>query len=133
MTEIVRETITTEGNILNPTIENTTNNDATSYQTAEYLIYFIFGVLEVLLIFRFILKFMGASSSSAFVGLIYSLTGIFILPFEGIFSKWFSRGIETRSVIESSTLIAIIVYAVLVIGIVKLIRIFSGKRQQITD
>jgi len=89
----------------------------------------LFGALEVLLAFRLVLKLMGASLASAFVGLIYGLSGIFILPFEGIFRRWFSQGVETTSVLEPSTIVAIIVYAVLAWGIVKLARIFSGEKQ----
>ena len=103
--------------------------EATNSQTIEYLIYFLFGALEILLAFRLILKLTGASLSSGFVGLIYGLTGIFILPFEGIFHRGFAQGIETTSVLEPSTLVAIIVYAVLAVGIVKLVRIFSGEQQ----
>ena len=125
MAEIVRETVTTQ--------EDNTNTDkrgATSSQTIEYLIYFLFGLLEVLLAFRLIFKLAGASTSSAFVGLIYGVTGIFILPFEGIFRRGFTQGLETTSVLEPSTLVAIIVYAVLAWGIVKLISIFSGERRE---
>ncbi|HLD92043.1 MAG TPA: YggT family protein, partial [Patescibacteria group bacterium] len=39
--------------------------------------------------------------------------------------------LETTSVLEPSTLVAIIVYAILAVGIVKLIRISSGEEQQI--
>ncbi|OGM11534.1 hypothetical protein A2Z22_00580 [Candidatus Woesebacteria bacterium RBG_16_34_12] len=95
----------------------------------EYLIYFFFGALEILLAFRLILKLMGASVASGFVRLIYGLTGIFILPFEGIFRRGTAQGIETTSVLEPSTLVALIVYAVLAWGIVKLVRIFSGEQQ----
>ncbi|OGG05084.1 hypothetical protein A2Z33_06110 [Candidatus Gottesmanbacteria bacterium RBG_16_52_11] len=102
---------------------------ATSSQTIEYLVYFLFGALEVLLAFRLILKLTGANIYSAFVGLVYGITGVFILPFEGIFRRGISRGVETTSVFETSTVVAIIVYAVLAWGIVKLIRIFSGERQ----
>ncbi|OGM73420.1 hypothetical protein A2422_03845 [Candidatus Woesebacteria bacterium RIFOXYC1_FULL_31_51] len=94
------------------------------------MVYFLFGILEILLAFRLILKLMGASLGSTFVGLIYGITRIFILPFEGIFRRGFTQGIETTSVIEPSTLVAIIVYAVLAWGVVKLIRILSGKPQQ---
>ncbi len=126
MAEIMRETtITTQEDNT-----NTVKKGATNSQTIEYLIYFLFGILEVLLAFRLIFKLMGASNSSAFVGLIYSITGIFILPFEGIFRRGFTQGLETTSVLEPSTLVAIIVYAVLAWGIVKLVRIFSGERQQ---
>jgi hypothetical protein len=102
---------------------------ATNHQTIEYLVYFIFGALEILLAFRLVLKLSGASLSSGFVNLIYGVTGIFILPFDGIFRKGFARGVETTSVFEPSALVAIIVYAVLVWGIVKFIRIFSGEQQ----
>lgn len=130
MSEIVKETITTQGNNTNPVETTPTEKKATNSQTTEYLVYFFFGALEVLLIFRLVLKLMGASLSSNFVEIVYSLSGIFILPFEGIFSRGFTQGLETTAVLEPSTLVAIIVYAVLVFGIVKLIRISSGKQQQ---
>jgi len=130
MAEIVKESITTQNEGPKEAVTTETKRIATSSQTIEYLIYFFFGALEILLAFRLILKLMGASIASGFVGLIYGLTGIFILPFEGIFRRGFSQGVETTSVLEPSTLVAIIVYAVLAWGIVKLIRIFSGERQQ---
>ena len=134
MTEIVKETTTTPDNIANtaPIAQANTapvNQDATSFQTVEYLVYFFFGVLEILLAFRLVLKLAGAGVGGAFVGLIYGITGIFILPFEGIFHKAFAPGAETTSVLEPSTLVAIIVYAAVAWGIVKLVRIFSGDRQ----
>jgi len=134
MTEIIKETVTTEGNDSNSTVKPVVSTpvtvEATNSQTIEYLIYFFFGALEILLAFRLVLKLMGASVSSAFVGLIYGITGLFILPFEGIFHRAVTQGIETTSVLEPSTLVAIIVYVVLAWGIVKLIRIFSGEKQQ---
>ena len=129
MAELIKETITTQGNAVNPTVATPVRIGATSSQTIEYLVYFLFGALEVLLAFRLILKLTGANIYSAFVGLVYGITGVFILPFEGIFRRGISRGVETTSVFETSTVVAIIVYAVLAWGIVKLIRIFSGERQ----
>lgn len=116
MTEIVTETVTAQ-----PT-------KATSSQTVEYLIYFFFGVVDVLLIFRLILKLMGASSLSGFVRMIYGVTGLFIMPFEGIFRRGYAPGVETTSVLEPSTLVAIVVYAFLAWGIAKLVQVLS--RQQ---
>jgi hypothetical protein len=130
MAEIVKETITTQEDNTNTVKTTPVKSEATSFQTVEYLVYFIFGVLEILLVFRLVLKLMGASVASAFVNLIYGLTGIFILPFEGIFHRGFAQGVETTSVLEPSTLVAIIVYAVLAWGIVVLIRIFSGQKKQ---
>lgn len=125
MAEYVKETITTRGSDNTPK-----NNEATSSQTIEYIIYFLFGILEILLTFRLVFKLAGASFSSAFVSLIYSLSGIFIMPFTGIFRQATATGVETTAILEPSTLVAIIVYAILAWGIVKLVRILSGEKQK---
>jgi len=129
MAEIVEQSVTTENQGPKAAVTTETKRVATGTQTIEYLIYFFLGLLEVLLAFRLVLKLTGASLASAFVRIIYGLTGIFIMPFEGIFRRGFSEGIETTSVLEPSTVVAIIVYAVLAWGIVRLIRITSGERQ----
>ena len=132
MTEIIKETTvaTTQSN-------NSDNVDAvvttpvwvgaTNSQTYEYLVYYFFGALEVLLVFRLLLKLIGANYGGGFVTLIYGITRPFILPFEGMFRRFTSQGVETASVLEPSTLVAIIVYSILAVGIVKLIRISSGE------
>lgn len=130
MAEIVKETVTTQNEGPKAAVTTEVKRVATSTQTVEYLIYFLFGLLEILLAFRLVLKLAGASISSAFVGLIYGVTGIFILPFEGIFRRGFNRGIETTSVLEPSTVVALIVYGILAWGVVKLLRILSGERPQ---
>jgi hypothetical protein len=130
MTEITKETTTTPNEEINPIEDSPVENKATSLQTVERLVYFIFGALEILLVFRFVLKLAGASIASTFVAFIYGLTGIFILPFEGIFHRGLAQGIETTSVFEPATLMAIIVYAVVAWGIVRLTRILSGEKQQ---
>jgi hypothetical protein len=130
MAEIIKETVTTQGTGTNPIKIAPVVKEATNSQTIEYLVYFLFGALEILLAFRLVLKLMGANTLNAFVGLIYGITGIFILPFEGIFHRAFAQGVETVSVLEPSTLVALIVYAVLAWGIVKLIRISSGEQQK---
>ena len=129
MTEIIKETITTQENNVSPNMNTPIKREASNSQTIEYLIYFLFGILEILLAFRLVFKLIGASLSSTFVSLIYGITGVFILPFEGIFRRWFTQGVETTSVFEPSTLVAIIVFAVVAWGIVKLVRIFSGEKQ----
>ena len=129
MAEFTRETRTIQTGNTSPVATSSTTDAATGSQTIEYLVYFFFGVLEILLAFRLVLKLMGASMGSGFVSLIYGLSGVFILPFEGIFRMWFTQGIETTSILEPATLVAIVVYAVLAWGVVKLVRIFSGERQ----
>lgn len=138
MAEISKETVTSQGNNINPVVNTTTKNTsvkstASSSQTMEYLIYFFFGAIDILLVFRLALKLTGASLSSAFVDFIYSLSGIFILPFEGIFRRGFAQGAETTSVFEPSVIVALVVYIVLAWGLVRLLRILSGEQQQQID
>lgn len=130
MTSVTKETVTTQKDDANTIKVAPVKIEATTSQTVGYLVYFFFGALEILLAFRLVLKLAGASAGNAFVGLIYGITGIFILPFKGIFHSGITQGIETSSVFEPSTLIAIIVYVILAWGIVKLLSVLSGEKQQ---
>lgn len=130
MTEIIRETVTTQGETPNPIKVAPVEVKATKSQTAEYLIYFVFGLLEILLAFRIVFKLAGANPGSSFVNMIYGLTGIFVMPFEGIFRRAVAQGVETTSVLEPSAMVAIVVYALLAWGIVKLVGVLSGNRQE---
>lgn len=129
MAEITKETTTAREDNPNTDMTAPGRGGATSYMTGERLVYFLFGALEILLVFRFVLKLAGASPANAFMGFVYGLSGIFVSPFAGIFHRGYAQGVETTSVFEPSTLIAILVYAVVAWGIVKLIRIFSGEKQ----
>jgi len=102
---------------------------ASNSQTTEYLVYYFFGALEILMAFRLVLKLAGASMYSEFVKMVYGVTGIFTWPFEGIFRRAFSQGVETSSVLEPATIVALIFYAIIAWGIVKLVRISSGGKQ----
>ena len=123
------ETVTTEERNINPGRKVTQRRDASGSQTIEYIVYFLFGMLEILLVFRFLLKLSGASATSGFVDFIYGLSGAFTWPFEGIFRSLFGQGVETTAVFEPSTLVAIAVYAVIAWGIVSLVAILSGEKQ----
>lgn len=105
-------------------------NKVTGTQTAGRIVYYIFGILEILLAFRLVFKLAGASQSSSFVSFIYRITRIFILPFEGIFRRGVSQGVETVSILEPSTIVALIVYMLLAWGIVKLVQVLSEEKQQ---
>lgn len=129
MTTTTKETTTTPTTDASTAVNAPSKREATKSLTIERLVYFLFGILEVLLAFRLVFKLAGASLSSAFVSFIYGLSGIFILPFVGIFHRGFAPGVETKAVFEPETLVALIVYAVVAWGIVKLIRILSGNRQ----
>ncbi len=131
MTIITKETITAENGNVKAVSDSSSNKQATGSQTFEYLVYYFFGALDIILAFRLVLKLAGASAGSFFVKSVYAISRFFIIPFEGIFKRGYTQGTETTSVLEPSTLVAIIVYAVLAVGIVKLIRISSGEEQQV--
>jgi hypothetical protein len=102
---------------------------AETSQTIAYVIYFLFGVLEVFLFARLALKLTGANPISSFVDFIYSTTQLFITPFMGIFPQASSQGVVTTAILEPATLVAIIVYAVLAWGITQIVIILSGRLQ----
>ena len=124
------ETVTTEERSTGQVSRKSAEREATGFQTIEYGVYFIFGILEILLAFRLILKLLGASPISSFVSFIYNLSSAFTWPFLGIFHSGVTTGVETTAVFEPATLIAIIVYAILAWGIVKLIALLSGEREE---
>jgi hypothetical protein len=97
------------------------------------VIYFILGVLEVILGLRFIFRLLGASVSSDFTTFLYNLAHAFIVPFNGIFND---QTLGTRSVFELSTLVAMLIYALIGWGLVALSRVLFApmynSRQQVT-
>jgi hypothetical protein len=95
---------------------------AAGVERAKQVIYFIFGVVEVLLAIRFVLLLLGANPESPFVGLIYGLSGLFVLPFQGIFGE----PAFDSSVIEWSSLVGIIVYLLVAYGLARLIELIAA-------
>ncbi|MCX7711823.1 MAG: YggT family protein [Clostridia bacterium] len=84
---------------------------------------YVLGLIEVLLAFRFLFMLLGANPRSGFVSFLYTVTGIFVSPFTGIFNSFTTGGLAARSVFDPATLIGMIVYAVIAWGLVSLIRI----------
>jgi len=81
------------------------------------ILYFVFGIINVLLAMRFVLLLLGASQASSFVNLIYGLSRPFVLPFQGIFGEPTFNG----SVIEWASLVGIIIYALVAYGLTRLV------------
>jgi hypothetical protein len=101
--------------------------ETTGFEVLQYLISFLFCVLDIFLISRLVLKLLGANALNTFVSFIYRLTEIFISPFVGILHNWVITQISTISIMESATIIAIIVYAALAWGVVRIIALISGE------
>lgn len=91
------------------------------------MIYWVLALLEILLAFRLVLKLLGANTGSIFVSFIYTISQAFVMPFIGVFRSPAAQGIETQSVLEPSTLIAMIVYALIAYGIIKLVEIYQAS------
>lgn len=81
------------------------------------VIWYILGLIEVLLIFRVSLKALGANPLIGFTNLVYTITEPLVAPFQGILGVSVSGG----AVIEWSTLIAAIVYICIAWGLVYLL------------
>lgn len=130
MTEI-KETITTSqeagvapsgAEVQQQTRSVDTNVVADGKSTAANAVWYVLGVVEVLLALRFILKLLGANPASGFVNFIYSVTGLLTAPFDNIFGVASpNAGDVVRSVLEPSILVAAAVYALIAWGIVKLL------------
>ena len=81
------------------------------------IIWYVFGLLEVLLAFRFLLKLFGANSGAGFTSFIYGVTQPFAAPFLNVFRITRVEG----SVFEWTTLLAMLVYWLIAMGIAKLL------------
>jgi len=70
------------------------------------IVWYLFGLLEFFLAFRFGFRLLGANPNTGFVSFIYTVTRPFILPFSGIFG-----GVQVYGVaLEWGTLLAMVVY-----------------------
>ncbi|MEK7511177.1 MAG: YggT family protein [Patescibacteria group bacterium] len=80
------------------------------------VVWYILALLEILLAFRFVLKATAANASAGFANFIYTITWPFTQPFAAVFGKTQVAG----SVIEWTTLLAMLVYLIVAWGIIKL-------------
>ncbi len=114
-------------------IENTVQSRANTRYWIATVTYFILGVLEVILGLRFLFRLLGANQSSGFIVLLYSLSHVFVAPFNGIFGN---PALGSNSVFDVSALVAMLVYALIAWGIVALGRVVFAPtvpgRQRVT-
>lgn len=83
----------------------------------KQIISFVFGAVAVLLGVRFVLLLLGASQASPFVQAVYGLSGVFAMPFFGIFGE----PSFNSSVLEWASLVGIVVYLLVAWGLSKLV------------
>lgn len=80
------------------------------------IVWYLLSLLEVLLIFRMILKITGANPEAGFTSFIYALTWPFTAPFLKVFPISAVEG----SIFEWTTLLGMAVYWLIALAIVRL-------------
>ena len=95
----------------------------------KQVVWFIFGIIEVLLGFRFFLKLGAANPAAGFTKFIYGASSPFVGPFLAVFK--ITRVEE--SVFEWTTLLAMVVYWVIAVGVSRLIVIGKPVSREEAD
>ena len=80
------------------------------------IVWYILGILEALLAFRFVFKLLGANPDAGFSHFIYGATYVFAAPFLNVFRVTQVAG----SLFEWTTLLSMFVYWLIAVGIIKL-------------
>ena len=93
-----------------------------SYRLVQ-AIYLLFGVIEALIVIRFVLRALGANPNAGFAEFIYGVTAPLIAPFVGLFGQPSASG----SVLELNSIVALIVYALLAWLVAKIAWILAGE------
>lgn len=81
------------------------------------IVWYIAGLLEALLVFRFLLKLFGANAGAGFTSFIYGVTQ----PFAGPFLSVFKITKVSGSAFEWTTVLAMVVYWLIAMAIAKLL------------
>jgi uncharacterized protein YggT (Ycf19 family) len=100
------------------------NRRMAAYRLTQ-LIYWIFGLVEALILIRFVLKALGANPSAGFAQFIYGITAPLVAPFINLFGNPQTQG----SVLELNSIVALIVYALVAYLLAKLAWIIAGENR----
>jgi hypothetical protein len=103
---------------------NRSVNDTNAYNSpttkplyrGTQIVWYVLGLLEALLAFRFVLKLLAANASAGFSSFIYIVSYPFAAPFLNVFHATQVKG----SVLEWTTLLAMLVYWLIAWGIARL-------------
>jgi hypothetical protein len=98
-------------------VRNTAADRQAALSRLTQVIWLLFGFVEALIAIRIVLKLIGANPGAFFTYLIYSVTDVFLWPFAGITP---TPGVGAFQ-FEISSLIAILVYALVAWGVTRLV------------
>jgi YggT family protein len=93
---------------------------------AERVVYLIGGILLAILGLRFLLMLLGANSGAGFANFIYTVSHPFVVPFFGLFNYREQFG---ASRFEFETLIAIVVYAIVMVVLARIVALPSARER----
>ena len=88
------------------------------------LVYFLFGLVEIAIALRILLKLLAANPNSGFSQFIYGVTGPFVAPFAGIIGE---PAASNGSVFELSSVLALIVYLLLSWIVARLLQLLIDR------
>jgi uncharacterized protein YggT (Ycf19 family) len=97
----------------------TTNNAVIA---VTRLVTLLFTVLEILLLFRFTLKLLGANAQQPLVDALYRVTEPLVRPFQGIFPQ------PAGAAIDVAALLAVVFLFLLAALVVAIVRAITGAR-----
>jgi len=124
----VTETTTQSGDTIRRSTETRDSKDNAEHRTnvVARVIWYVAGILEVLLGLRFVLSLLGANTTNGFANFIYSASHPFVSPFFSLFN--YRNYVYGISRFEIYTLVAMLVYALIAWGIVKLVTLNQDEQ-----
>ncbi len=103
---------------------------AATVDWASRLVWFVVGVLDVLLAIRFVLLLAGANAATGFANLVYGVTAPFVAPFLGLFGRHLTYpGAAQTGYVEFESLVAIVVWTLVAWIIVKVLQLMLGTNR----
>lgn len=113
----VRETTIQDGDTTVQRQSVAQSSQVSAVVVAQRIVWFVVGLVNVVIALRFALLLLGANQGASFTDFIYSVSAPLVSPFVGIFGE----PVYGESVFEISSLLAIVIYALVGWGIAKLL------------
>jgi len=92
------------------------------------VVWLLFGIIETVLVFRFVLRLLGANEDAPFAAFIYQVSGAFLLPFIGLFGTPRAGG----SALDLNAIFGVIVYMLIGWLLVKIVWLLAGESRSAT-
>jgi uncharacterized protein YggT (Ycf19 family) len=89
-------------------------------------LYWLAGMLEILLVMRFLLRLFGANPQNGFAHLVNELSAPFVAPFSTLFISPTSEG--GANIFDINVVVAIVAYALLSYLVVSLIKLIFARK-----